>query len=112
MTMIEFADYAKLSVALLAALVFLAAFIAPIHGTVIPYWKENGKPSSIMLGRVGTRLFLFLLALHEGACPLTRILGTPIPRIALVIIIIPILMLLSTLFMYSWIKHPQGISGL
>ncbi len=112
MTTVEFVNYVKLSVALLAALVFLAAFIAPIHGTVIPYWKENGRPSSIMLGRVGTRFFLFLLALHEAAFPLNRTLGMPVSPTVLMIVIIPILMTLSILFMYSWIKHPQGISGL
>ena len=112
MTTVEFVYYVKLFVSLLAALVFLAAFIAPIHGTLIPYWKGSGRPSSIMLGRIGTRFFLFLLALHEAVFPLNKILGMPVPQIALVIVIIPILMILSILFMYSWIKHPQGISGL
>ena len=112
MTTVEFVDYVKLFVSLLAALVFLVAFVAPIHGTLIPYWKDNGKPSSIMLGRIGTRFFLLLLALHEAAFPLNRILGMPLPEIVIVGSIVPIFMVLSTLFMYSWIKHPQGISGL
>ena len=112
MTTAEFADYAKLFVALIAAFIFLVGFIAPIRGTLVPYWREHGKPSSIMLGRVGTRFFLFLLAFHEAVFPLNRVLGMPVSSTVLVIIVIPILMVLSTLFLYSCIKHPQGISGL
>ena len=109
---IESIDFIKFVTALAAALVFLVAFLAPVRWTIYPYWKEYGRPSGIMLGRVGIRLLLFLLAVNEAIFPLNRLLGLSLSPALIVADIVPLLAILSILFIYSWIKHPQGISGL
>lgn len=112
MDIITIVDYVKFFVAFGAAIIFLVAFAAPLFGTIIPYWKEHGRPSGIMFGRVGTRFFLFILALHEAVFPLNSLLGEPVSPTPLVVVVIPVLIILSASFMYSWCNHPDGIRGL
>jgi hypothetical protein len=107
-----FLDHLKLTVSIIAAVIFFIAFIAPFINKIIPYWRNTGKPSEIMLNRITIRFFLFILALHEAVFPLNRLLGYPVPPAVLIAVVIPVLLILSLLFVFSWRNHPEGVNGL
>jgi len=113
MNVSEWVDTIKAGVALLGAAIVFVAFMVPLLKTFIPLYKIKGRrPHFEMWNRLGLRLMIVVLLLHEAVFPLERLLGLEWDLILLRATVIPVIASIVFLLIHSWYSHPDGIKGL
>jgi hypothetical protein len=105
-------DVLRIIVDVFAIIVFTLGFGCPLIYTFIPYWKQNGIPSWVMISRLLVRFFLILLAVYNLLFPVIRLISPDWDRDPLRSLSIPLYIILTLLFLHMWWRHPDGIKGL
>lgn len=96
----------------LAAFLLGMGIVAPLFGTYLPYWKQEGHPSGIMSFRMLTRLTLMLLFLASAVSGADNLGWLDLPRAPFRVGLAVVSLVFCASFGLMVFKHPEGWRGL
>ena len=108
----ETLDYVRIVVNIFAIVVFSVGIIFPVKNTIIPYWRQFGRPSAAIFSRLLIRIFLLVLAVYNLAFPLLRTIGHADDTLWVRSLAIPIYLALTLLYLHAWLMHPDKLNVL
>lgn len=108
----ETLDYLRIAVNIFAIIVFTVGIIFPIKNTIIPYWKQFGKPSAAIFSRLFIRIALLALVIYNITFPILRAAGHADDTLWFRSLALPIYFVLAILYLHMWWMHPDKLNGL